>query len=82
MADWKSEYLRMIRSLVQARVKLNKNQDQFAAILGISRRNLQRYETGELDIPLGIACRWADLAGTSMSAISGAFPSPEKARTK
>jgi len=82
MADWKSEYILLTRRLVQARAKLGLTQDQFTVILGVSRRSLQRYESGELDIPLRIAYRWADIAGISISARYGASNSPDEARTK
>ena len=82
MKNWKSEYILLTRLLVQARAKLGLTQDQFAVILGVSRRNLQRYESGGLDIPLRIAYHWADIAGISISAISGASNSPDETRMK
>ena len=55
------------RRISVARKQLNINQNEFASLLGKSLRTVQKYESGEIDMPLSVLQKISEVLGVSLN---------------
>jgi len=65
-----------MKRLKELRQSHNKTLKQMGEILGITQRNYQRYETGEVDPPLSRAIALADYFNVSLDYLVGRSDKP------
>jgi len=64
---WKSSYLALTTLLMRRREELGISQEALAALLGIGRRTLQRWESGEAEPPGMRMFQWAGVLGVRIA---------------
>ena len=65
--NWKASYLALVMLLARRRTEWGLSQETLAKHLGIGRRTLQRWESGEADPPAKRLFQWAARLGVAIA---------------